>query len=69
MYNFSELTLPITCMLKKDHVIKWEEAAIQDFEGTKEALKHVPIWVAPNYKKPFQIFSFDFENTITSVVL
>ncbi|KAH9292066.1 hypothetical protein KI387_042748, partial [Taxus chinensis] len=67
--NFAELTIPITSMLKKDQVIKWEEVSIQAFNGIKEALKHAPVLAAPNYKKPFQVFSFASENTIASVLL
>ncbi|KAH9303797.1 hypothetical protein KI387_008201, partial [Taxus chinensis] len=67
--NFAEITLPITRMLKKDQVIRWEEAAIQAFEGIKDALKHAPVLAAPNYKRPFQIFSFASEYTIASVLL
>ncbi|KAH9296655.1 hypothetical protein KI387_044235 [Taxus chinensis] len=69
LFNFFELTIPITSILKKDQVIKWEEASIQDFNGIKEALKHAPILEAPNYKKFFQMFSFSSENTIASILL
>lgn len=67
--NFAELTLPITSMIKKDQVIRWEEASIQDFEGIKDALKHAPVLGTPNYKIPFQIFSFASEYTIASIFL
>ncbi|KAH9312544.1 hypothetical protein KI387_027579, partial [Taxus chinensis] len=67
--NFVELSIPITSMMKKDQVIKWEESSIQYFNGMKESLKHAHVWVAPNYKEPFQVFSFASANTIASVLL
>lgn len=67
--NFTELTIPITSMLKKKQVIIWEEDSIQAFNGIKEALKHAPVLEAPNYKNHFQIFSFASENTIASIFL
>lgn len=67
--NFSKLTLPITSVLRKDQVIKWEEAAIQAFEGIKDTLKHAPVLEAPNYKMHFQIFSFASKFNIALVLL
>lgn len=67
--KFSELTIPITNMLKKYQSIKLEEDAIQVFIGIKEALKNTPVLAPPNYKKAFQMFFFSSENTIALVLL
>lgn len=67
--NFVEMTIPITRMLKKDLIIKWEEKSIQDFTEIKETLKNTPLLAAPNYKMTFQIFSFTSKNTIVFVLL
>ena len=69
MINFSEISRPISKMLKKGSKIKWDRDLSVAFHKIKQAIKDAPILRAPNYNKPMHIFSFASFHTIVAILL
>jgi hypothetical protein len=67
--NFVKITKPITKLLKKYEVFKWDEDSKTTFKLIKEAIVKSPVLVSPNYSKNFQFFSFASNDTIVGVLL
>lgn len=53
--NFSKTAKPLTELLKKDKVFKWEQTQTKAFEILKEALCTEPILQYPDFSKPFNL--------------
>lgn len=66
--NFVDIMKSITDMLKKDTKIKCTFESRDSFEYINKTLGEAPVLFSHDYDKPFLIFSFASENTI-SVVL
>ena len=56
-------------MLKKGAKIAWDNETIEAFTKIKKAIKEAPVLKFPDFKKPFQIFSFASYHTIAAVML
>lgn len=66
--HFSELTLPLTELTKKNARYKWNSIAQNSFELLKDRLSKPPILIHPNYEQEF-ILSADASNYILGGVL
>ncbi len=51
--NFASIASTLTCFLKKDVALLWNNAQQHGFTALKDALTHAPILVFPNYRLPF----------------
>jgi len=67
--NYVEIIKDITDMLKKDHEVKWIVQARYEFTQIKKATFEALVLVSLDYTKPFNIFSFDSDTTLTGVLL
>jgi hypothetical protein len=67
--NFVERIKPMSALLKKDTVFRWDDKAIKSFEDIKDAISQAPILVSPDYSRDFIIFSFASQDTIAGVLL
>lgn len=56
-------------MLRKGNEIKWTREARQYFSKIKTTLAQASMLISPNFEKDFQIYSFNSEHTIASVLL
>ena len=66
---FSEITRPISSMLKKGSKVEWNEKALKVFADIKKEIKEAPVLKSPDYNKPMHIFSFASFHTIDVVLL
>ena len=53
--NFSEITAPLTEVLKRGVKHHWSEACHKSFDKVKNLLCLEPILSAPNFSKPFRL--------------
>ena len=53
--NFSDVTVPLTDLLKKGKKFVWSDACQESFERVKSLLCTVPVLKAPNFDKPFMV--------------
>lgn len=68
--NYSEITTPITNLLKKDrHQFSWNEEAGQAFRKLKNALVSAPILANPDFEKPFIIETDSSDLAIGAVLV
>jgi len=67
--NYAEITKGITDMLKEGVEVKWNSIAKESFSRFKVALQESPLLVIPDYKNPFQLFSFASASTIATLLL
>jgi hypothetical protein len=67
--NFAERIKPMSALLKKDTVFRWDDKAIKSFEDIKDAISQAPVLVSPDYSRDFIIFSFASQDTIAGVLL
>ncbi|XP_055621960.1 uncharacterized protein LOC129765578 [Toxorhynchites rutilus septentrionalis] len=68
--NYSEITTPITNLLKKDKKkISWTEEAETAFNKLKSALISAPILGNPDFSKPFTIESDASDNAIGAALV
>lgn len=51
-------------MLKKGDKMVQDDEALQEFSNIKGAIKEEPVLKIPNFKKPFQIFSFSLYHIV-----
>lgn len=51
--NFSEISVPLTELTRKNQKFKWNPEAEQSFQILKEKLSRPPILIHPNYDKDF----------------
>lgn len=56
-------------MLKKGAKIYWIDEALEAFVAIKRAIKHAFVLKAPDFSKPFHVFSFPSFHTIVMVML
>jgi hypothetical protein len=56
-------------MLKKYTKIKWTIESKHSFDQVKQALTQDPMFINPNYRKDFLLFSFSSEHTIATNLL
>lgn len=66
--EFSKIAIPLTRLLKKDTVWKWEKAEQESFDKLKEMLVQAPILQYPNFQKPF-ILTTDASNYAVGAIL
>lgn len=66
--NFSHMTKPLTCLLKKDTVFHWSNDQEQAFNLLKEKLISAPLLQYPNFSAPF-IVTTDASNYAVGAVL
>ena len=69
MTNFTEISRPISKILKKGSEIKWDGDPSVSFHKIKQAIKDAPFLRAPDYGKPMHIFSFASVHTVATVLL
>ena len=53
--NFSDMTAPLTDLLKKDLKFKWSSKCEEAFNATKNVLSTYPVLRAPNYERTFSL--------------
>ena len=53
--NFSEMTAPLTDLIKKGRKFMVNEEAVKSFNDVKYALTHVPVLAHPNFKERYFI--------------
>ena len=53
--NFSEVTAPLTELLKKNVKYHWSETCQKSFDKVKNLLCLEPVLTAPDFSKPFQL--------------
>ena len=53
--NFSEITLPLTRLLKKDAKFIWDQLCQNSLEIVREKISNLPILVYPVFQIPFEI--------------
>lgn len=56
-------------MIKKGAMINWTNEALEAFVAIEKAIKQALVLKAPNFSKPFQVFSFDSFHTVVVVML
>ena len=56
-------------MLKKGHEVKWTISSRHVFDQIKKDISKAPTLYSPDYTKPFNIFSFDSETTLATILL
>ena len=66
--NFSEVTAPLTELLKRDVKYHWSETCQKSFDKLKNLLCLEPILTAPNFSKPFRL-AVDASDVGAGVVL
>ena len=54
-YNFSEITEPLTNLLKKGKQFVWNDRCQNSFETVKAILMNTPVLLAPDFNKPFKL--------------
>ena len=67
--NFVEFLKHLTCKLRKDTKIKWNDVARDSFEAIKKYLMSAPTLINLDYYKYFYVFSFSSNDTIAVVLL
>jgi hypothetical protein len=67
--NFVERIKPMSALLKKDIVFKWDDKSIISFEYINNAISKDSVLISSNYSQDFIIFSFASQDTIASVLL
>lgn len=54
--NFSRITLPITCLVRKGVKFQWTEKCEKAFLELKKRLSSAPVLVLPNNKDEFEVY-------------
>ena len=54
-HNFSEITEPLTNLLKKGKQFVWNDRCQNSFETVKAILMNTPVLLAPDFNKPFKL--------------
>ena len=54
--GFSKIVKPLTSLLEKGRVFKWDDACQQSFEELKKRLTTMPVLVMPNIHKGFDVY-------------
>jgi hypothetical protein len=67
--NFVERIKPMSTLLKKETMFRWDEKAIKSFEEIKYVISQALVLVSPDYSRDFIIFSFASPDTIACVLL
>ena len=67
--NFIEIVGPISNMLKKDHSLKWDDEAKNEFVDMKHSLCRSLVMVGPDYGKNFQLFYFASNSSMVVFLL
>ena len=67
--NFSEVTAPLSNLLKKNVKFQWDERCTNAFESVKYILTSDPILISPNFNKPFSLAVDASENGVGGVLM
>lgn len=67
--DFEKLIFPLTKMLKQNLEFKWYDEGKIVFESIKEALISAPTMVQPNFSKPFKMYSYASDHTISLILM
>ncbi|MEL7521903.1 MAG: reverse transcriptase family protein, partial [Cyanobacteria bacterium J06553_1] len=68
IWNFGELAVPLTSLLKKDSKFIWGDQQEKSFNALKEALTTAPILTFPDYTQTFHLYT-DASSTGLGAVL
>ena len=66
--NYSNITVPLTDMLKKEKPREWTDQCQKAFDRLKQAMTEEPVLVLPDHTKPFELET-DASNFAISDVL
>ena len=55
--NYAQVAEPLTCLLRKNNLYKWNSNSQKAFEELKQHLVEVPILAYPDFKQPFQLYT------------
>ncbi|GKC50038.1 putative nucleotidyltransferase, ribonuclease H [Tanacetum coccineum] len=66
--DFSKISRPMTKLLEKDSVFKFDEECNKAFETLKEKLTNTPIMVSPNWSLPFELMCDASDFAIGAVI-
>jgi hypothetical protein len=53
IFNFSEIALPISNLLKKDVPFVWSDDCVKEFDNLKKSVTHYPILQQPDFSRKF----------------
>ena len=53
--NYSNITVPLTDMLKKEKPWEWTDQCQKAFDRLKQAMTEEPVLVLPDHTKPFEL--------------
>ena len=67
--SFTEISMDIPYMLRKDQKIKWTVEAKKDFKNIKQTISEAPLLVSLDFEKDFLVFSYASKHTVVVVLL
>jgi hypothetical protein len=67
--DFTEIVLPLQCMIQKDTLFKWNIIEKEAFNSTKKTIIQAPSLLSSNYDKEYIICTFAFEKSYACILL
>jgi hypothetical protein len=67
--NFVERIKPLSALLKKDVVFRWDDKTNKSFKDIKYAISQAPVLISPYFSRDFIIFSFASQDTIAGFLM
>lgn len=56
-------------MMKDKMIFRWNTEGKATFSEIEEVVAHAPVLVCPSYTQDFIIYSYDFEHTMSTILM